>query len=434
MLLLLGAVAPHPYPGHLLLARQAIALGIMHFAPGCKEVLKWSIIHSPTKEFASIMSKKVFVSGCFDLLHSGHIAFLEEAAKYGDVYVALGSDKTVYELKGRVPINNEDERLYMLQSLGCVKKAFISRGAGMLDFLEEFKEIQPDFFIVNEDGNLLAKRKLCEEHGVEYLILRRNPHAGLTARSTTSLRTVTTMPFRIDLAGGWLDQPYVSKFYPGPVLTVSIEPTIDFNDRSGMASSTRRKAIDLWGPRLPAGDPERLAKILFAYDNPPGTTYVSGSQDAIGIVFPNLNIAHYDGAYWPTRIESVCDEPVLRALEQSLYLVPLGPRGPEYDVLSETCINRENAKALADAALAAWDALLKQDIRAFGAAFKAAFYAQIAMFPLMMNEMVSEMIEQYKDQALGWKLSGAGGGGYLILVCDCAIENAIRITIRRKDD
>ena len=73
------------------------------------------------------MPKKVFVSGCFDLLHSGHIAFLEEAASYGDLYVALGSDKTVYDLKGRVPVNNEDERLYMLQSLSCVKKAFISR-------------------------------------------------------------------------------------------------------------------------------------------------------------------------------------------------------------------------------------------------------------------------------------------------------------------
>ncbi len=40
------------------------------------------------------MAKKVLVSGFFDLLHSGHIAFFREAANYGDVYVALGSDKT----------------------------------------------------------------------------------------------------------------------------------------------------------------------------------------------------------------------------------------------------------------------------------------------------------------------------------------------------
>ncbi len=45
--------------------------------------------------------KTVMVSGCFDLLHSGNIAFFKEAARFGDLYVALGSDQTVYELKGR---------------------------------------------------------------------------------------------------------------------------------------------------------------------------------------------------------------------------------------------------------------------------------------------------------------------------------------------
>lgn len=392
------------------------------------------VLYPMFRSHSLIMPKKVFVSGCFDLLHSGHIAFLEEAAKYGDLYVALGSDQTVYDLKGRTPVICEDERLYMLQSLSCVKEAFISRGSGMMDFEGEFKEIRPDYFIVNEDGNLSAKRKLCELNGTEYVVLHRVPHPGLSARSTTVLRTVTTMPFRIDLAGGWLDQPFVSKFHPGPVITVSIEPTIEFNDRSGMASSTRRKAIDMWGPRLPAGDPNKLARILFAYDNPPGTPFVSGSQDSIGIIFPGLNISHYDSKYWPMRIESVHNEMILQMIEKSLYLVPLGPRGAEFDVLSQTCINQENAKALAGAALDCWDALLQQDICAFGSAFKAAFYAQIAMFPLMMNDMVAEMIEQYKDQALGWKLSGAGGGGYLILVSDRPVENSIRICIRRRSD
>ena len=49
--------------------------------------------------------KKVFVSGCFDLLHSGHVAFLTEAASFGDLYVGIGSDKTIFELKGRAAIN-----------------------------------------------------------------------------------------------------------------------------------------------------------------------------------------------------------------------------------------------------------------------------------------------------------------------------------------
>ena len=380
------------------------------------------------------MPKKVMVSGSFDLLHSGHIAFLEQAAKYGDLYVAVGSDKTVYDLKGRVPINSQEERLYMLSSLSFVEKAFISRGFGMLDFIEEFKEIRPDFFIVNEDGNLQVKRKLCEENAVEYLVLQRIPNPGLQARSSTALRTIYTIPFRIDIAGGWLDQPFVSKFHPGPVITISIEPTIDFNDRSGMASSTRRSAIELWGPRLPAGDPQKLARILFCCDNPPGTKEISGSQDAIGIVFPGLNIAHYEGEYWPKRIESVHDEQTLQFVETSLHLIPLGPRETDFNVLANTCIDAPGAIALSEAALDCWDAIGAQDLRRFGRTMRSSFEAQVAMFPNMRTPMVDELIGLYQGQAFGWKLSGAGGGGYLILVAENPIQGAIRVIIRRKSD
>ena len=377
---------------------------------------------------------KVFVSGCYDLLHSGHIAFFREAASYGDLYVAIGSDKTIYDLKGRLPINDEQERLYMIQAVSCVKKAFVSGGDGMLDFLAEFEQVQPDILLVNEDGNTPDKRELCERMGVEYVILKRDPHPGLTPRSTTALRRVDRMPFRIDLAGGWLDQPFVSTFYPGCVITISLEPTIEFNERSGMASSTRRSAIDLWGPRMPAGDYEKLAKILFCYDNPPGTEEISGSQDAIGLVFPGLAKAYYEGEYWPSRIDQVHNELALQFVEQSLYLIPLGPRHSGFSVLSDTNITKNGAKALADATDNCWDAILAQDIQRFGLHFRQAFEAQIAMFPNMMNEAVQKLIRQYEDVALGWKLSGAGGGGYLILVSDTPIENGVRVVARRASD
>jgi cytidyltransferase-like protein len=380
------------------------------------------------------MTKKVFVSGCYDLLHSGHIAFFQEAASYGDLYVALGSDKTVYDLKGRTPVNNEDERLFMVKSQKWVTDAFVSQGSDMLDFLEEFKAVQPDIFIVNEDGHTPDKEQLCQEYGVEYLILKREPQTGLTARSTTDLRTVNQMPFRIDLAGGWLDQPFVSSHYPGAVITISIEPTLQFNERSGMASSTRRAAIDMWGPRLPVGDPEKLAKILFCYDNPPGTKQISGSQDAIGLVFPGLAKANYNGEYWPTSIERNRDELALQFVENALYLVTLGPRHAEYDVLADTCIDAKRAKALADPTEACWQAIQQFDIEAFGRSIRESFEAQIAMFPHMMNESVAKLIDKYRDKALGWMLSGAGGGGYLILVSDKPIENAVRIVARREHE
>jgi cytidyltransferase-like protein len=382
----------------------------------------------------SNMTKRVFVSGCFDLLHSGHIAFFQEAATYGDLYVALGSDKTVFDLKGRAPVNSEDERLFMVQSVKCVKDVFVSQGSGILDFLTEFLAIQPDILIVNEDGATPDKQQLCREYGVEYLVLRREPQTGLTPRSTTVLRTVHQIPFRIDVAGGWLDQPWVSKHHPGSVITISIKPTLQFNDRSGMASSTRQAAIDMWGPRLPAGNYEKLAKILFCYDNPPGTEVISGSQDAIGLVFPGLANAYYEGEYWPSRIEWVGDEQTLQFVENALYLVALGPRHADYDVLANTHIDRSRAKTLAEATEACWAAIQRSDISAFGHSMRAAFEAQIAMFPTMMNDAVAHLIDKYKDIALGWKLSGAGGGGYLILISDKPIKNAVRIVARRESD
>ena len=201
-----------------------------------------------------------------------------------------------------------------------------------------------------------------------------------------------------------------------------------------MASSTRVSALDLWGPKLPPGNPEKLAKILFCYDNPPGTEEISGSQDTIGIVMPGLNKSFYEGAYWPSKIESVHDELVLQFIERVLYLVPLDPRRAEFSVLSNTHISKVGAKALAVATDHCWDAMLAQDLTGFGRALRAGFEAQVAMFPYMMNAMIADMIEKYHDIAWGWKISGAGGGGYLILVSDKPIADAFQIVIRRRSD
>ncbi|HMU12947.1 MAG TPA: adenylyltransferase/cytidyltransferase family protein [Flavobacteriales bacterium] len=374
---------------------------------------------------------RAFVSGCFDLLHSGHVAFLKSAAAYGELHVCIGSDATIHALKKRWTINDANERRYMLEALSCVHEVHVGSGSGQMDFVPEFLHVKPDFLVVNADGHAEAKAALCEQHGVRYVVLERTPHEGLKARSTTDLRATCTIPFRIDLAGGWLDQPYVAKHHGGSVLTISIEPTHAFNDRSGMSSSTRKKAIELWGTHLPDGDREKHARLLFASENPPGTVEVSGSQDSIGIVYPGLNRLHYDGNYWPERIESVQDEDVLHFIEEHLQLVPLEPRAPGFSVLEGTHIEAAGAKALADAADACWSAVLAKDAVAFGAAFRRSFEAQVAMFPHMVDEDIRAQIARHADDALGWKLSGAGGGGYLILVRKETLPGTLRITIRR---
>jgi len=375
--------------------------------------------------------KTVLVTGCFDLLHSGHVAFLEEASRYGDLVVGIGSDETVRDLKGRYPVYTEQERKYILEALRCVSRCTVNSGQGILDFAPDLEKIRPDILFVNEDGNSPEKEELCRQRGIEYVVSRRIPHASLPARSTTALRGECNIPYRIDLAGGWLDQPFVSKYSPGAVLTISIEPTIEFNDRSGMASSTRRKAIELWKTDLPGGDREKLARVLFSYENPPGTDVISGSQDALGIVLAGLNKLNYNGSYWPADIVSCRQEDVLAWLENRLSLVTLGPREGGFSVLSDTNITTQSARRLAAAADNCWEAILSKDAVDFGRWFTESFEAQVAMFPHMVDDALREVIELYRTRALGWKLSGAGGGGYLILVSESPPGGTITIKIRR---
>ena len=378
------------------------------------------------------MVKKVFVSGCYDMLHSGHVAFFEEAAQHGDLYVGIGSDKTIQELKGRKTINTDAERLYMVNALKVVKEAWVNSGNGILDFADDVKRLKPEMFFVNSDGHSPAKEQFCKEHGIEYFVSKRVPHSGLPARSTTALRKECLIPYRIDLAGGWLDQPYVNKLYPGTVITVSIEPDYEFNDRSGMSTSSRKKAIELWHTNIPEGDKEMLARTLFCFENPPGTKYISGSQDSLGIVMPGLNRYYYgNDSFWPEKIEKVTDSSILKWIEQRLWLVPLYPRKSNYDVLADTCINKENAKALSVASDECWSAIINRDVEGWGRASVASFEAQIKMFPNMAPDEVMEVLDTYKSQVLGWKLSGAGGGGYLVFISEEPVKNAIQIRIRR---
>lgn len=375
--------------------------------------------------------KKVFVSGCYDMLHSGHVAFFEEAAQLGDLYVGIGSDKTISDLKARKTINTEEERLYMVKALRMVKDAWVNRGSGVLDFEGELRRLKPDIFFVNTDGHSPIKEKLCKDLGIEYVVSKRIPHENLPARSTTALRKECQIPYRIDLAGGWLDQPYVSKHYPGAVLTVSIEPDYDFNDRSGMATSSRKKAIELWQTDIPEGDKVKLARTLFCFENPPGTEYVSGSQDSLGIVLPGLNRLHYNGGYWPESIESEFDPSVLKWMEERLWLLPLFPRYAAFNVLDEMRIDLSAVKALSKAADDCWDAIRSKDIKKWGKASVESFENQVKMFPLMISPEIKNILSTYESLVDGWKVTGAGGGGYLVFISEQPIENAVQIRIRR---
>lgn len=119
--------------------------------------------------------KKVLVSGCFDLLHGGHIALFKTAASFGKLYVSVGSDENLMQLKGKKPYFSQEERLFIVKSVRYVYDAFVATGSGLIDFEPDMKRIQPDIFIVNSDGHTSYKKRLCKELGVQNVVLDRIP-------------------------------------------------------------------------------------------------------------------------------------------------------------------------------------------------------------------------------------------------------------------
>ncbi len=382
--------------------------------------------------------KKVFVSGCYDLLHSGHVEFFRQASQYGDLYVGIGSDRTIQHLKGHKTLYSERERLFMVRAIRYVKEAYINAGDGMLDFLPTLDLVHPDCLVVNEDGDREEKRQLCRERGMEYIVLQRVPADGLDARSSTDIkRSTCQLPTRLDLAGTWIDQPYVSCHAPGWALTISLVPTFEVRERCGLSTSTRNIIKRVWPYRLPDMDPEMLARLVFCLENSPERSdgIISGAQDAIGICVPGLARHYYNGNFWPEKIEYTRDPDILHWLEDHLCMIPMFPRRDGCSVVEGKDITPVKVRALAAAADRCWDAIQRRDLEEFAVAYRASFEAQVAMFPAMIQPGVQDYIDRYSamDSVLAWKMPGAGGGGYLALVCrDRAHfpEGAIELEIR----
>ncbi len=375
-------------------------------------------------------SKKVLVSGCFDLFHNGHIAFLKTASSYGRLYVAVGKDANLYLLKGKKPYFNQEERVYLVNSIKYVEDAFLATGSGVLDFEPDLERIKPDIFIVNSDGHTLGKKALCKKNGIKYIVLERIPESGLPARSSSSAKQELGFPYRLCIAGGWIDQPWVSKIHPGSVVVAQLWPTIEFNDRSGMATSSRKVAIHLWGDRYPDGDPIENAKLLFGAENPPGAKYISGSQDHIGLLNPGISRLYYDGGYWPVKIDSNVSADICDWLSNTLQFIPLRPRPDHYDPLKEKKIIMKFVKKLGEAGEKCWTSILRKDVKGLGESMTETFLAWKQMLPYTIPDYVMrEMETKYFPNYPGAITTGSGGG-YIVVATESKIKGSIEIKVK----
>ncbi len=242
------------------------------------------------------------------------------------------------------------------------------------------------------------------------------------------------------LAGGWIDQPFLSRLNPSPpgaVVVVSLEPVFHFMNRAGIATSTRRVARQTWGERLPEGDRAELIRQLYRLENRDRQN-PSGSQDMAGIIYPGISRLDYDfeveGGIFPARVES-CNEPATIAwLEQVLHILPVCPRPDGYDPLIIQNLIPEWIDRLGRAGQDCFSAILRHDTAALGAAMTATMDCWKVLLPGNFEHPALTMdllplLKSYQQRYFGAAYSSCGGG-YLYVVSEQPVPGAFHPVIR----
>jgi hypothetical protein len=248
------------------------------------------------------------------------------------------------------------------------------------------------------------------------------------------------LPYRVQLAGGWIDQPFVSRLNPEPpgsMVVVSLRPTVKFMDRCGMATGTRYVARALWGEQLPDRGYDELIRELYAAENQ-GLARPSGSQDMAGLVIPGISRLDYDasvnGGWFPCHVESVTDPAIAGWLESVLHLIPVGPRPPDYDPLTVQRIDPEWVRRLSQSGRDCYDAILRRDIAAFGASLVECSLAWQALLPGVyehptITQDLTGLLAAYQSAHPGAMYSGCGGG-YLVVASESEVPGSFGISVR----
>ena len=247
-------------------------------------------------------------------------------------------------------------------------------------------------------------------------------------------------PYRMAFAGGWIDQPFVSRYNPTPpgsMVVVGLEPTVRFMDRSGMATGTRKVALKMWGGTLPRRDPAKLTRELYEAENK-GTAEPSGSQDMIGLIYPGVNRLDYDctheGGYFPKHIESNNDPAIAHWIEQVVHTIPVAPRPDGYNPLGVKHLDPECARRLGQSGKDCYDAIIKRDVAGLGKSMNDCMAAWEALLPDILHHStitldLKGLMQSYQSRYAGAMYSGCGGG-YLYVVSENDVPGSFRVNVR----
>jgi hypothetical protein len=248
------------------------------------------------------------------------------------------------------------------------------------------------------------------------------------------------IPYRMALAGGWIDQPFVSCLNPTPpgsMVVVSLQPSFPFMNRCGMATSTRKIAARLWNGRLPRRSPAELVRELYTTENA-NRAEPSGSQDMAGLIYPGISRLDYDfafeGGYFPVRVESNNYPQVAGWLERVVQVVAVAPRPDGYNPLGIKNLDAEWARRLGQSGKDCFNAILAQDMKALGASLNESMLCWEALLPHTVRHPIltadlKAILGYYQARYSGAMYSGCGGG-YLFVVSEQDVPGAFRVKVR----
>ena len=251
---------------------------------------------------------------------------------------------------------------------------------------------------------------------------------------------ISQIPYRMAFAGGWIDQPFLSRLNPNPpgsMVVVSLEPTVRYMELSGMGTSTRKVAMNLWGGRLPDREPAGLIRELYKAENS-GKTEPSGSQDMAGIIYPGVTRLDYDyayeGGYFPVHVES-CNNPQIASwLEEVLFMIPVAQRPPRYSPLGEKNLDPDWIARLGESGKACYAAILARNAKALGSSMNLCMTCWGKILPHTTKHPsitvdLMALLGYYQNRYAGAMYSGCGGG-YLYVVSEEPVPGAFHVKIR----
>jgi cytidyltransferase-like protein len=190
---------------------------------------------------------KVFVSGCYDIVHAGHVQFFREAKALGDhLTVCFASDDVLWKHKNRRSSLPEEHKGALIAAIDAVDEVVMGEDDELgLDFASHFRRLKPNILAVTEDDHYEdIKKKLCDEIGAEYLRLPKTPPQFPPVSTSGIVKWIKApdeAPLRVDFAGGWLDVPRFAR-PGGRIVNCAIAPLVSLQDwpyhkRAGMGGS-----------------------------------------------------------------------------------------------------------------------------------------------------------------------------------------------------